>query len=559
MPPSHEPAQSTHDTVDEPIAFTHDPSHTLGDLAGLADERDRLETVVTALAEGVPVATHGVLVHGPGGNGKTRIADAVAGELADRGFSVGWVDGTDGLEAVDADLNEAVERAARAAVDTAPCVLVLDDMFDHRASAMLPRLRDRLTDIETAGERVLVVATADPSNASGDLGATFETSVAVTAPDGDRATTLLSSFLDEFAAETVVGVDVDTASERVRGVAAGTAVVDLRAGAKRAVQEAAFGEAETVVTGESLRRAIESVVESKPPTPYARPSTDDSGPRRVEATDVTFGDIGGLDEVKAELRAALEFPEQFADLYDACDLDVPGVLLYGTPGNGKTMLAKALATEYDRAFVAVDAPSLKNKYVGETERTIREVFETARRNAPSVVFIDEIDAIAGSREEASASHEVGFVNALLAELDGFTGTERVFVVAATNRPQAVDGALLREGRLGRHVHVPVPDGDAARAVVERHVDSYPLADDVTPAWIEDVIPDGAPAATIAGVCEQALRWHAMRRASESGSKRPSSPALTSVQPSTSTRCRPRERPPPLAARVSTDLSHPSDL
>jgi transitional endoplasmic reticulum ATPase len=235
----------------------------------------------------------------------------------------------------------------------------------------------------------------------------------------------------------------------------------------------------------------------------------------VEETDVTFADIGGLDEVKAELRAALEHPLRFPEFFSDCGLDADGVLLYGAPGNGKTMLAKALANEYDRTFITVNGPELQDKYVGSTEKHIRQVFATARERAPSVVFFDEFDALAGTRDDVSSSHKVDFVTMLLAELDGFRETNDVLVIAATNRPDALDPGVLRPGRLGRRIHVPLPDDEAARAIVTTHTTDFPLDDDVTPQWIVDELPEGLSAAAITEVCNQALRWHAMRRAATS--------------------------------------------
>jgi transitional endoplasmic reticulum ATPase len=157
-----------------------------------------------------------------------------------------------------------------------------------------------------------------------------------------------------------------------------------------------------------------------------------------------------------------------------------GVLLYGPPGTGKTLLAKAVANEANSNFISIKGPELLNKYVGESEKGVREVFEKARANAPTVVFFDEIDSIAGERGGNSSDSGVGerVVSQLLTELDGIEDLEDVVVIATSNRPDLIDSALLRPGRLDRHIHVPVPDEAGRRKIFEVHTRNKPLADDV---------------------------------------------------------------------------------
>jgi transitional endoplasmic reticulum ATPase len=154
--------------------------------------------------------------------------------------------------------------------------------------------------------------------------------------------------------------------------------------------------------------------------------------------------------------------------------------MYGPPGTGKTLLAKAVANESQSNFISVKGPELLNKYVGESEKGVREVFEKARSNAPTVVFFDEIDSIAGERGRNASDSGVGerVVSQLLTELDGIESLEDVVVIATSNRPDLIDSALLRPGRLDRHVHVPVPDEEARRAILDVHTRNKPLADDV---------------------------------------------------------------------------------
>jgi transitional endoplasmic reticulum ATPase len=181
-----------------------------------------------------------------------------------------------------------------------------------------------------------------------------------------------------------------------------------------------------------------------------------------------------------------------------------GVLMYGPPGTGKTLLAKAVANESESNFISVKGPELLDKYVGESEKGVREIFKKARENAPTVVFFDEIDSIATERGRNTGDSGVSerVVSQLLTELDGLESLEDVVVVATTNRPDLIDSALLRPGRLDRHVHVPVPDEDARRAIFEVHSEHKPLADDVD---LDELASrtEGYVGADIEAVCREA--------------------------------------------------------
>jgi transitional endoplasmic reticulum ATPase len=178
--------------------------------------------------------------------------------------------------------------------------------------------------------------------------------------------------------------------------------------------------------------------------------------------------------------------------------------LYGPPGTGKTLLAKAVANEAQSNFISIKGPELLDKYVGESERGVREVFSKARENAPTVIFFDEIDAIAGERGDGTADSGVGerVVSQLLTELDGLEDLEDVVVVAATNRPDLVDDALVRAGRLDRHVHVSEPDEEARREIFTVHTRAKPLADDVDLADLA-ARTEGYVGADIEAVCREA--------------------------------------------------------
>jgi len=201
----------------------------------------------------------------------------------------------------------------------------------------------------------------------------------------------------------------------------------------------------------------------------------------IEVPNVRWDDIGGLDEVKQELRETVEWPLKYPDAFRRMGIKPPkGILLYGPPGCGKTLLAKAVATESEANFIYVKGPEVFSKWVGESEKAIREVFRKARMAAPCVIFFDEIDAIAPVRgfEYGDAAVTQRVVAQLLTEMDGIEKLEGVVVIGATNRPDILDPALLRPGRFDRIIYVPPPDLKARLEILKIHTRSMPLADDV---------------------------------------------------------------------------------
>jgi transitional endoplasmic reticulum ATPase len=200
----------------------------------------------------------------------------------------------------------------------------------------------------------------------------------------------------------------------------------------------------------------------------------------VEVPDVTYEEVGGLEDVKQELVEAVEWPLEYPQVFEELDTEPPkGILMYGPPGTGKTLLAKAVANASDSNFISVKGPELLNKYVGESEKGVREVFKKARQNSPAIIFFDEIDSIAperGGSFDSQVTERV--VSQLLTELDGIEELKDVKVIAATNRPDRIDKALLRPGRLDSLVEVPVPDEEARREILRIHTRGSPLADDV---------------------------------------------------------------------------------
>lgn len=232
-----------------------------------------------------------------------------------------------------------------------------------------------------------------------------------------------------------------------------------------------------------------------------------------EKPDVTYSDIGGLDIQKQEIREAVELPLTHFDLYKQIGIDPPrGVLLYGPPGTGKTMLVKAVAHHTTASFIRVVGSEFVQKYLGEGPRMVRDVFRMAKENSPSIIFIDEIDAIATKRFDAQtgADREVQrILLELLNQMDGFDQTANVKVIMATNRADTLDPALLRPGRLDRKIEFPTPDRRQKRLIFSTITSKMNLSDEVD---LEDFVsrPDKLSGAEIASICQEA-GMHAVRK------------------------------------------------
>jgi transitional endoplasmic reticulum ATPase len=253
-----------------------------------------------------------------------------------------------------------------------------------------------------------------------------------------------------------------------------------------------------IVNGDDFKKALVEV------TP--------SGMREVfiENPDVSWEEIGGLAEVKRELMEAVEWPMKYPGLYDKLGHKMPrGILLHGPSGTGKTLMAKAVATESEANFVSVRGPELLSKWVGESERGIREIFKRARQSAPCVIFFDEIDSIApvrGAGGETAVTERV--VSQLLTELDGMENMHGVIVLAATNRADMIDPALLRPGRFDKIISIPLPDKEGRRKVLEIHSKDIPLADKDSADAIDfdklSELTDGLSSADVASIANTAV-------------------------------------------------------
>jgi transitional endoplasmic reticulum ATPase len=257
----------------------------------------------------------------------------------------------------------------------------------------------------------------------------------------------------------------------------------------------------------------------------------------LEPPDVPWTEIGGLEEVKRELQEAVEWPLRYPNLYkELCHTIPKGILLHGPSGTGKTMLAKAVATESEANFISVKGPELISKWVGESERGIREVFRRARQASPCVIFFDEIDSIAptrgGGMEGGAHSSTERMVSQLLTEMDGMQAIHGVVVLAATNRVDMIDMALLRPGRFDKIVFVPKPDLKTRQKILEIHTKDRPLGGDIDLMRIAE-ITEGFSGADVSAVANTAvslvLHEYLAKYSTPEEAAKHSSEALVSMQ------------------------------
>jgi transitional endoplasmic reticulum ATPase len=332
--------------------------------------------------------------------------------------------------------------------------------MENRVVAQLLTLMDGL---ESRDEVIVIGATnrVDAVDPALRRGGRFDREIEIGVPDetGRR------EVLDVHTREMPLGEDVNL--DRIAARTHGFVGADVASLAREAGMSA-------------LRRDPEDLRVVRADFEAAMASVEPSAMREyvAESPTETFDDVGGLDDVKERLREAVEWPLSYGPLFEAAATDPPaGVLLYGPPGTGKTLLARAIAGESGVNFISVAGPEILDRYVGESEGAIRDLFERARQTAPTIVFFDEIDAIATARGD---THEVTerVVSQLLAELDAVADHPSLIVLAATNRKDALDPALLRPGRLEQHIEVPTPDEAARREILEVHTADRPLADDV---------------------------------------------------------------------------------
>ncbi|HKJ59667.1 MAG TPA: CDC48 family AAA ATPase, partial [Halobacteriales archaeon] len=435
----------------------------------------------------------GVLLHGPPGTGKTLIAKAVANEI-DAYFTT--ISGPEIMSKYYGESEEQLREIFEEAEENAPAIVFVDELdsiapkrseaggdVERRVVAQLLSLMDGL---EERGELVVIGATnrVDAIDPALRRGGRFDREIEIGVPDRDGRLEILQVHTRGMPLSDAV--DIEQYADNTHGFVGADLEQLAKEGAMTALRR--VRPELDLESDEIPAEVLESIQVTEEDFKEALKTIEPSALREIfaEIPDVTWADVGGLEDTKERLRETIQWPLEYPQVFETLDMEAAkGVLLYGPPGTGKTLLAKAVANEAESNFISIKGPELLNKYVGESEKGVREVFKKARQNAPTVIFFDEIDSIAVERGRHSGDSGVGerVVSQLLTELDGLEELEDVVVIATTNRPDLIDPALLRPGRLDRQVHVPVPDEDARRAIFEVHTRDKPLADDVDLDWL----------------------------------------------------------------------------
>ena len=471
------------------------PSISYEDIGGIKNEVSRLREMIELplrhpeLFKRLGVeAPKGVLLHGPPGTGKTLVAKAVAHETNANFYTIG---GPEIMSKFYGESEERLREIFKKAEENAPAIIFIDEIdsiapkreevsgeVERRVVAQLLSLMDGMS----SRGKVVVIGATNRINAIDPAlrrPGRFDREIEIGVPDKEGRLEILQIHTRGMPLEKDVDLGV------IANMSHGFVGADLHAVAKEAgIRALRRVLPEIDLTTENIPSEIlKKIVVTMDDFLSVIKEIEPSALREVfvEITDVKWDDIGGLADVKQELQEAVEWPLKYQGLFLYSDATPPkGILLYGPPGTGKTLMAKAAAHESEANFISIKGPELLSKWVGESEKGVREVFRKARQAAPCIVFFDEIDAIAPNRGGMGSDSHVTerVISQLLTELDGLEVLSNVIIIAATNRPDIIDAALLRPGRFDRLLYVAPPDKESRIQIFKIHTSKKPLADDV---------------------------------------------------------------------------------
>ncbi len=492
---------------------------TYEDIGGLKDEVKKVREMIEIplkrpeLFERLGISPpKGVLMHGPPGTGKTLLAKAVANE-SDAHFIA--INGPEIMSKYVGGSEERLREIFEEAEENSPSIVFIDELdaiapkreevtgeVERRTVAQLLTLMDGL---KSRGQVVVIGATnrVDSIDQALRRPGRFDREIEIGVPDKEGREEVLQ--IHTRGMPLAEDVDLDEIAEVTHGFVG----ADLESLAKESAMRVLRRILPDVKADEEIpTEVLQKMIVKKSDFKEALKEIQPSALREVlvQVPDIKWDDIGGLEKAKQELREAVEWPLKYPENFEKFGVRPPkGVLIYGPPGTGKTLLAKAVANESDSNFIAIKGPELLSKWVGESEKGVREVFRKARQTAPTVIFFDEIDSIASTRGGGSTDSGVTqrVVNQLLTEIDGMEELQDVAIIAATNRVDIIDPALLRPGRFDRHVKVDDPDEEARLAIFKVHTQDMPLADDVDLKYLAKN-SGGYVGADIEAVCREAV-------------------------------------------------------
>ena len=473
------------------------PQVTYEDIGGIRDEIKKVREMIELplrhpeIFEKLGIeAPKGVMLYGPPGTGKTLLAKAVANESNAHFISIS---GPEIMSKFYGESEARLREIFKEAREKAPSIIFVDEIdsiapkreevtgeVERRVVSQMLSLMDGL---EARGKVIVISATNRPNAIDPALRrpGRFDREIEIKVPDKKGRQEILQIHTRNMP---LAGDDHESpvVIDKIAAVSHGYVGADLEYLCKEAAMKCLrrllpeLNLEEEKIPPETLDKLIVNSDDFRKALVEVTPS----GMREVfiENPDVKWEEVGGLAEVKRELMEAVEWPMKYPELYDKLGHKMPrGILLHGPSGTGKTLMAKAVATQSEANFVSVRGPELLSKWVGESERGIREIFKRARQSAPCVIFFDEIDSIApirGAGGETAVTERV--VSQLLTELDGMENMHGVVVLAATNRADMIDPALLRPGRFDKIIQIPLPDKESRNSILKINCEDIPIAD-----------------------------------------------------------------------------------
>ncbi|MDH3276748.1 MAG: CDC48 family AAA ATPase [Nitrosopumilus sp.] len=495
------------------------PRITYDDLGGLKKEIRKIREMVELpmrhpeLFEKLGVeAPKGVLLYGPPGTGKTLLAKAVAGETNAHFISLS---GPEIMGKYYGESEERIREIFKQAEENSPSIIFIDEIdsiapkrdevsgeVEKRIVSQLLTLMDGM---KSRGKVIVIAATNRPDSIDPALRrpGRLDREIEIGIPDADERYEILSIHTRGMPIDEKV--DLKKFSNISHGFVGADLEVLCKEAAIRSLRRILpeIDLDEDKISTEILQKIRITNEDFLDALKEVRPSA--LREVQVQIPNISWDDVGGLTELKEELREALEWPIKYKEAFDYVDVKTPkGVLLHGPPGTGKTLIAKALAKMTESNFISIKGPELLSKWVGESEKGVREIFRKARQAAPCIIFLDEIDALVPRRGSSESGSNVteNVVSQILTEIDGLEELHNVLIIGATNRLDIVDEALLRPGRFDRIIEVPNPDDKGREQIFKIHTKKKPLGDDVNLSKLVE-LTEGFNGAEIAAVANRA--------------------------------------------------------
>ena len=495
------------------------PRITYDELGGLKKEVQKIREMVELpmrhpeLFEKIGVeAPKGVLLYGPPGTGKTLLAKAVAGETNAHFISLS---GPEIMGKFYGESEERLREIFKQAEENSPSIVFIDEIdsiapkreevsgeLEKRIVSQLLTLMDGM---KSRGKVVVIAATNRPDSIDPALRrpGRLDREIEIGIPDDEGRLEILSIHTRGMPIDEKV--DLKKISKTTHGFVGADLEVLSKEAAMRSLRRILpeIDLDEEKISTEILQKIQVTNEDFLDALKEVRPSA--LREVQVQIPNVSWDDVGGLEELKEELREAVEWPIKHKEAFDYVDVETPkGILLHGPPGTGKTLIAKALAKMTESNFISIKGPELLSKWIGESEKGVREIFRKARQAAPCIIFLDEVDALVPRRGSGESGSHVteNIVSQILTEIDGLEELHNVLIVGATNRLDIVDEALLRPGRFDRIIEVPNPDSKGREQIFKIHTKKKPLEDDVKISKLVE-LTDGFTGAEIAAVANRA--------------------------------------------------------